>query len=126
MNRNEFEILLKSLADAWSRRDYDFAAKCFAEDIRYGDPLRYSFSNRTQLQKFFEADEGNDQKTVWHTIIFDESIQTAAAEYTYEGTYRYHGVVLIRLKDNKIWRWREYQHIDDRDWNTFVSQTMFD
>jgi hypothetical protein len=126
MNRNEFENLLKSLADAWSRRDYNSAASFFAEDVRYGDPLRYSFGNRAQLQAFFEADEGYEQKTVWHTIIFDESIQVAAAEYTYEGTYRYHGVVLIRLKDNKIWRWREYQHIDDRDWKTFVSSTLFD
>ena len=72
------------------------------------------------------TDPGNEQKTEWHTIIFDESIQTGAAEYTYEGTHRYHGVVLIRLKDNKIFRWREYQHIDDRDWQTFVSSTMFD
>jgi hypothetical protein len=126
MNRNEFEILLKSLAESWARRDYTSAANFFAEDIRYGDPTRYSFANRTQLQEFFEADEGYDQETVWHMIIFDESIQTGAAEYTYEGTYRYHGVVLIRLKDNKIWRWREYQHIDDRDWKTFVSSTMFD
>ena len=126
MKRNEFENLLRSLADAWSRRDYNAAAKVFAEDVRYGDPLRYSFSNRDQLQAFFEADEGYDQKTVWHTVIFDESNQTGAAEYTYEGTYLYHGVVLIRLKDNKIWRWREYQHIDDRDWQTFVSSTMFD
>jgi hypothetical protein len=126
MNRNDFELLLKSLADAWSRRDYSSAANFFAEDIRYGDPLRYSFSNRTHLQEFFEADEGYDQKTLWHTIIFDESIQTGAAEYTYEGTHRYHGVVLIRIKDDKILRWREYQHIDDRDWKTFVSSTMFD
>jgi SnoaL-like domain len=126
MNRNEFENLLQSLADAWSRRDYNFAANFFDEEVHYGDPLRYSFSNRMQLQVFFEADEGYEQKTEWHTIIFDESIQTGAAEYTYEGTYRYHGVVLIRLKDNKIWRWREYQHIDDRDWQTFVSSTTFD
>jgi hypothetical protein len=126
MNRNEFENLLQSLADAWSRRDYNSAANFFDEEVHYGDPLRYSFSNRMQLQVFFEADEGYEQKTEWHTIIFDESIQTGAAEYTYEGTYRYHGVVLIGLKDNKIWRWREYQHIDDRDWQTFVSSTMFD
>jgi hypothetical protein len=126
MNRNEFEHILKSLADAWSRRDYKSAAAFFAEDICYRDPLRYSFSNRMQLQAFFEADEGYDQKTVWHTVIFDESNQTGAAEYTYEGTHRYHGVVLIRLKDDKIWRWREYQHIDERDWQTFVSSTMFD
>ena len=126
MNRNEFENILKSLADAWSRRDYNSAANFFAEDVRYGDPLRYSFANRDQLRAFFEADEGYEQKTVWHTIMFDESSQAGAAEYTYEGTYRYHGVVLIRLKDNRIWRWREYQHIDDRDWKTFVSSTMFD
>jgi hypothetical protein len=58
MNRNEFEILLKSLAESWARRDYTSAANFFAEDIRYGDPTRYSFANRTQLQEFFEADEG--------------------------------------------------------------------
>lgn len=126
MNKNEFENLLKSLAEAWTRKDYSSAANFFAEDIRYGDPLRYSFSGRKQLQAFFEADEGYDQKTVWHVIIFDESTQTGAAEYTYEGTYRYHGVVLICLKDNKIFRWREYQHIDHRDWQTFVASTMFD
>src|SRR5262245_47684821 len=116
MNKAELEALLKSLAEAWTRRDYKTAASFFAEDIHYSDPLRYTFSNRMQLQAFFEADEDYDQQTVWHTIIFDESIQTAAAEYTYEGTYRYHGVVLVRLKDNKIFRRREYQHIDDRDW----------
>lgn len=56
MKRNEFENLLKSLADAWSRRDYNSAANFFDEEVHYGDPLRYSFSNRMQLQAFFEAE----------------------------------------------------------------------
>ncbi len=126
MKQNEFANLLNSLADAWSRRDYSVAANAFADDIRYGDPLRYSFSSRKQLQAFFEADEGYPQKTVWHTIIFDEDRQIGAGEYTYEGTHRYHGVVLVRLQNGKITHWREYQHIDDRDWQTFAASTMFD
>lgn len=125
MTKSDFRNLLHSLADAWARRDYATAASFFAEDVRYGDPTRYSFSGRSELRAFFEADEGYDQRTVWHTILFDEDQQLGAAEYTYEGTHRYHGTVLIKVEDGKISRWREYQHIDAREWETFVSGTAF-
>ena len=125
MTKTELRNLLDSLAEAWSRRDYATAADAFAEDVRYGDPTRYSFNGRTELRAFFEADEGYDQRTVWHTIVFDEEQQIGAVEYTYEGTYRYHGTVLIKIENSKIARWREYQHIDPREWETFTSTTAF-
>jgi SnoaL-like protein len=125
MTKTEFRDLLASLADAWSRRDYAAAAAAFAEDVRYGDPTRYSFSGRAELRAFFEADEGYDQRTVWHTIVFDEEQQAGAAEYTYEGTHRYHGTALVKIAGGKISRWREYQHVDPREWETFTSATAF-
>jgi hypothetical protein len=70
-------------------------------------------------------DEGYEQRTVWHTVIFDEAQQIGAAEYTYEGTHRYHGMVLIRVEDGRITNWREYQHINDKPWEEFVAATMF-
>jgi hypothetical protein len=57
--------------------------------------------------------------------VFDEAQQIGMAEYTYEGTHRYHGVVLIRVRDGRITHWREYQHIDEKPWEEFVAATAF-
>jgi hypothetical protein len=122
----EFKKVLVDVAAAWARRDYTKAASFFEADVRYGDPLRYLNTGREQLRNFFENDEGFEQKTVWHNVIFDESQQLGAAEYTYDGTHRYHGTVLIRVKDGLITHWREYQHIDSRDWETFVGPTSWE
>ena len=126
MTSTEFKKVLVDVAAAWARRDYTKAASFFEADVRYGDPLRYLNTGREQLRNFFENDEGFEQKTVWHNVIFDESQQLGAAEYTYDGTHRYHGTVLIRVKDGLITHWREYQHIDSRDWETFVGPTSWE
>lgn len=125
MTKAEFRDLLEGLADAWGRRDYASAAEAFAEDVRYADPLRYAFDGRAGLRAFFEADEGREQRTVWHTIVFDEEQQTGAAEYTYEGTRRYHGTVLVKVRGGRVTHWREYQHVDARGWEEFTSGTSF-
>ena len=125
MTKEEFTTLLYSLSDAWAKRDYVAAISAFADDVRYADPLRYSMSNKAELQKFFQDDEGYTQSTVWHMILFDEQQQVGAAEYTYDGTYRYHGTVLVKIHEDKISRWREYQHIDGREWDEFISGTSF-
>ncbi len=62
MKRNEFENLLKSLAESWSRRDYNSAAKFFDEEVHYGDPLRYSFSNRHNFRHFLKQMKAMNKK----------------------------------------------------------------
>jgi hypothetical protein len=119
----EFERLLDALADAWARREYARAADWFADDVRYADPLRYAFTSRSALLAFFENDDGRPQRTVWHTRLFDEGAQRGAAEYTYDGTQRYHGIALIRVADGRITHWREYQHVDPRPWPAFSAAT---
>ena len=125
MNNAEFHEMLQTLAAAWQRRDYATAVSFFAEEVKYADPLRYEFANRADLQVFFENDEGLEQQSVWHNILFDEARQLGVAEYTYDGTWRYHGTVWIRVQEGRITHWREYQHTDPREWEDFASGTAF-
>lgn len=125
MNETGFRELLDRLANGWASGEYAELLEIFAEDVRYADPLRYNLCGRTKLREFFEADEGKVQQTTFHTIIFDEHRQIGAVEYTYQGSHRYHGVALIRLENDLITHWREYQHIDDRPWSEFHSGTEF-
>lgn len=119
----EFERMLDALAAAWARRDYPSTAAWFAADVRYADPLRYAFDSRADLLAFFEADDGLPQRTIWHLRVFDERTQRGAAEYTYEGTHRYHGVALIKVAGGRITHWREYQHVDARSRAEFIAST---
>jgi hypothetical protein len=125
MTRAEFTAALESLARAWTEKDYERAAGFFAEDVRYADPLHYRFSSRADLLAFFQDDGGHPQRTVWHNIVFDEAQQVGTAEYTYEGTHRYHGLVLIKVTDDRFSHWREYQHISTLEWEDFCAGTVF-
>jgi hypothetical protein len=125
MTKKQFEDTLRSIAAAWAAKDYNLAASFFASDVKYGDPTSYTNNGREELLRFFVEDEGYDQSTVWHNILFDEDQQLGAAEYTYQGTHRYHGFVLIKVSGDKIVRWREYQHISPLEWEEFVQATKF-
>lgn len=119
----EFRALLQDLADCWQRRDYVAACRHFAADVRYSDPLRYALRSRSELLAFFTNDEGLPQCTEWHTVVFDPERQLGAAEYTYDGSRRYHGVALVRLAGGVISHWREYQHVDGRSPTDFQAGT---
>jgi hypothetical protein len=125
MTRQEFEAMLQALARGWADRDYEKVACFFAEDVRYADPTRYRIASRAELLEFFRNDEGFEQITVWHNFVFDEERQVGAAEYTYQGTHRYHGTVWIQVRGNLIARWREYQHVSDLEWEDFSAGTAF-
>jgi hypothetical protein len=125
MTEQGFRELLNRLAEGWAKRDYAGIMNAYAPEVRYADPTRYRFNNREELRAFFEDDQGLDQRTDWRTVIFDEARQLAAVEYTYQGTHRYHGVALVRLENDQITHWREYQHTDPRDHAEFLSGTAF-
>jgi hypothetical protein len=125
MTGAEFQQQLNELAQAWQEKNYQRAVSFFAEQIVYADPTRYAMNGKPELLKFFEEDEGYPQHTTWHNVVFDEARQVGAVEYTYIGTYQYHGVVLIKLQDGLITHWREYQHVSDQDHRQFVGRTFF-
>ena len=50
----------------------------------------------------------------WHTAFWDDDAATGVVEYSYEGHHRYHGAAIVRIgADDRIARWREWQHLDD-------------
>jgi hypothetical protein len=122
MTREDVIALLERLAAGWNAGDADAAAACFAEDVDYADPTRYAFSRRADLLPFFEPPPGG-HRVSWHRVLWDDALQTATVEYTYEGHHRYHGTALVDIGDDRlIHRWREWQHLDDtRDWEAFLA-----
>ena len=122
MTREDAIALLERLAAGWNAGSAEAAAACFADDVDYADPTRYTFASRAALLPFFEPPPGGHRVT-WHRILWDDTAQTATLEYTYEGHHRYHGAALAEIgADSVIHRWREWQHVDDeRDWATLLA-----
>jgi hypothetical protein len=119
MTQDDFRLVLEMMADGWTNGEYAMVAECFAQNLFYSDSLNYSFSSKDELLKFFEDDDGMPQKCVFHRSVFDERGQIGAAEYTYSGTNQYHGTVWLKLVEDRIVDWREYQHISERTWEDF-------
>lgn len=114
MNKDEFGRTLDALVDGWTKGEYEKVASHFAENAFYSDALTYKFRDRATLLAFFQDDGGEPQSCVFHEWIFDEERQLGAAEFTYSGTYLYHGTVWITLSEDKIISWREYQHTSEK------------
>ena len=113
MTRGEFLELLRTLEAGWNTGDAAAVAACFAERLEYTDSQRYCFTSRAELLPFFTLQPGETQHVDWHAIVFDEEQQAGAAEYTYTGSYTYHGLVLIRVADGLVTLWREYQFTEE-------------
>jgi len=119
MTQDDFRLMLEMMADGWTNREYKIVAECFAQNLFYSDSLNYAYTNKEELLKFFEDDDGMPQKCVFHRSVFDERGQIGAAEYTYSGTNQYHGTVWLKLVEDRIVDWREYQHISGQTWDEF-------
>jgi len=119
MTQDDFRLMLEAMAEGWTNREYEMVADCFAQSLFYSDSLHYAFSSRNDLLKFFKDDDGMPQKCVFHRSVFDERSQIGAAEYTYSGTHQYHGTVWLKLVEDRIVDWREYQHISESTWDEF-------
>lgn len=119
MKTNDFYQMLDAMVESWKKRDYKRIVQFFNEDLFYSDGLNYAFHNKTDLLKFFENDDGLDQFCVFYNSIFDDRNQIGVGEYTYIGTNSYHGTVWIKIENNKISSWREYQHKTDKSWKEF-------
>jgi hypothetical protein len=119
MTQDDFRLMLEMMADGWTNREYTMVAECFSQNLFYSDSLNYSFSNKDDLLEFFENDDDVPQKCVFHRSVFDERGQIGAAEYTYSGTNQYHGTVWLKLVEDRIVDWREYQHNSASTWEEF-------
>jgi len=121
-----FRRLLRRVAEAWNEGDTATALACFAEDAKYTEPPdTQHYEGREELYRFFGGEDPPPMRMVWHTVVFDEGQQVGAGEYTYIGMNTYHGVAVIRLRDDLIANWREYQRRSDLGWEDFTSLNPF-
>jgi SnoaL-like domain len=126
MDRPGFRDLLQRIAAAWNEGETATALACFTDDARYTEPPdEQHYEGRDALYGFFGGEDPPPMRLDWHTIVFDEELQTGAAEYTYVGTDTYHGVAVIRLRDDRIANWREYQRRSDLGWEAFTALNPF-
>ncbi|HQU84898.1 MAG TPA: nuclear transport factor 2 family protein [Pyrinomonadaceae bacterium] len=122
MKKKEFKNMLETMAQAWSNRDYEKVSEYFAEKLFYSDSLNYSFKSKREILDFFKDDEGFSQNCIFHNVVFDEETQIGTGEYTYRGTFCYHGTAWIKIEDEKIVEWREYQHVSEKNYDDYWSK----
>ena len=124
----QFRSLMAAVAAGWNAGDARRAAECFTEDALYLEPPDEQFyAGRPALYEFFGGGSKPEppMKMTWHHLAFDEESQIGFGEYTFQMNARYHGVVVVRVRDGKIANWREYQYGSKLDWKEFVRKNDF-
>lgn len=124
----QFQALMTTVSDGWNEGNARKAADCFTEDAVYSEPPRKQlYRGRAQLYDFFGGASKPDppMKMAWHHLVFDEATQVGAGEYTFEMNKRYHGVVMVRIRDGRIANWREYQYESTLGWDEFAGENRF-
>lgn len=117
---------MNTLAEAWNRGDTGTALDLFTDDARYVEPPDIQrYEGREELSEYFGSDDPPPMSLTWHHLVFDPQRQIGAAEYTYRGTGKYHGIALVRLEDGKIADWREYQQSSELEWEAFSAGNRF-
>ncbi len=128
-DKNQFNKLLNTVAEGWNTNNARAAANCFSEDAVYIEPPNQQlYQGRKELFDFFggEAGRTNPMKMTWHYLIFDEDDQIGTGEYTFEYKGRStHGIVIVKISEGKIGRWREYQYRSTTEWGKFIGESAF-
>lgn len=125
----DFEQLLYQVAEGWNEGNAQKAAECFSIDAVYIEPPdRQLYRGRQALYEFFGGSSGraSPMRMTWHHLLFDESEQIGAGEYTFSYKGREtHGIVIVQIAESKIRRWREYQYRSELNWEDFVGESVF-
>jgi ketosteroid isomerase-like protein len=124
----EFERLLHQLAEAWNRGDARAAAECFTDDAVYVEPPdRQVYRGREELYRFFGGDSGRpgEMSMTWRNLVFDEGRQLGFGEFTFSYGSQVHGAVVVKLRDGRIHRWREYWYESELPYAEFAGESAF-
>lgn len=123
-----FQKLMQTVAEGWNEGNARKAADCFALDAVYAEPPgKQLYRGRAELYEFFGGDKPPQppMSMEWHHLVFDPETQIGSGEYTFQMDQRYHGMVIVRLKDGLIATWREYQYPSSLSWGEFVGESAF-
>ncbi len=125
---SQFQVLMQTIANGWNEGNARKSADCFCEDAVYTEPPEEQlYRGRAELYEFFGGDNGTDlpMKMKWHHLAFNENEQIGFGEYTFEMHGRYHGIVVVKVENELIKHWREYQYSSEVDWEAFTRHGKF-
>ena len=128
LTQQEFIELLQRLAASWNQGNAEQAAACFTQDALYTDPPdKQYYAGRDALYQFFGGANGRagEMNMVWHHIIFDETRQLGAGEFTFTYGDTVHGVTMIKVQEGLISNWREYWYVSQLPWEAFTQLNNF-
>jgi ketosteroid isomerase-like protein len=120
-----FKNLMHTVAAGWNEGNAKKAADCYTEDAFYTEPPdRQVYVGRKALYEFFGGDKKPEppMKMTWHHLAFNDESQIGFGEYTFQMNNRYHGIVVVKIRDGKISNWREYQYKSDLEWKEFIRE----
>jgi hypothetical protein len=124
----QFKELMQTVAAGWNEGNATKAADCYTEDAFYTEPPeKQVYAGRKALYEFFGSDRKPEppMKMIWHHLAFDEVSQIGFGEYTFQMNNRYHGIVIVKIRNGRISNWREYQYKSDLEWKEFVNKNDF-
>ena len=128
IKKKDFIKLMQQVSDGWNEGNARKAADCFAEDAIYTEPPdKQVYVGKQNLFEFFGGDEKPEppMKMQWHHLAFDEETQIGFGEYTFQMNKRYHGIVIVKVKNGKVSNWREYQSQSNFEWDKFTQNNKF-
>jgi ketosteroid isomerase-like protein len=128
LTSDDFQNLLQSVAAGWNQGDAQKAADCFTEDAIYTEPPdRQIYQGRQRLFEFFGGNKGRPgaMSMTWHHMVFDETKQIGAGEFTFTYGSTVHGVTMIKIRNGKISNWREYWYESPLEWKAFIGINNF-
>jgi hypothetical protein len=123
----EFESVMRQVAEGWNEGNADKAAECFTDDALYSAPPSLPHRGRKALSEYFGGRRGrpHPMHMTWHHLLFDPSAQIGAGEYTFRYKVQTHGMVIVDLSHGRISKWREYEVESNLPWDRFVAESKF-
>jgi hypothetical protein len=107
----QFEQLMATLADAWSKQQTERALGCFTADALYMQPPDLQLYRGTaELEKLFRGIRPGTAMT-FHGLAFNARAQVGFGEFSFGrsgAATADHGVVVVTLRGGLIASWREY------------------
>ncbi|HTC92573.1 MAG TPA: nuclear transport factor 2 family protein [Terriglobales bacterium] len=126
ISAEDFYRIMNTVAQGRSEGNASKAAGMFGEDAVYSNPAgEQTHKGRAAIAKLFSGNKGGAIAIQWHHLLFNEQEQIGAGEFTQEGRRRFHGMVIVKMKNGKISNWREYGFASNEGWEKFTSDNQF-
>lgn len=128
ITKEEFIEILNGVAKGWIDGNAEFSANFFADDAVYEEPPKQQFyRGKEKILSFFDGIMKGDVplKMKWHNMAFNQEDQVGFGEYTFARLNQFHGIVVIKIKNGKIYKWREYQYKSELNWSDFTGESSF-